>query len=191
VTYRVQTGDTLSSIALRYGITWQALAAANGLNSRSVLLVGQELVIPLPGAAAAPTAASTPRPGPTATPVQPTATPLLQLPAPVLKDPGENASYGGSDAFVELSWQPVPGMGPEDQYMVVVTWTEQAVPMEHRWLTTATGSRVPTWLWGKADQPARRYTWTVQVVRVTTDGKGGELRIPMSPPSPTRVFYWN
>ncbi len=190
VTYRVQAGDTLSTIAARYGITWQELAAANGLSSGAVLRIGQELIIPLPGAAVPPTATPTARPRPTATPVPPTATPLPQLAAPVLKDPGDNASYSGGDAFVELSWQPVPGMGAEDQYEVVVTWVEQGAPMEHRWLTTATGTRVPPWLWGKADQPARKYTWTVRVVRVTTDGKGGELRIPLSPPSPARVFYW-
>ncbi len=190
VTYRVQAGDTLSTIAARYGITWQELAAANGLNARSVLRIGQELIIPVPGAALPPTATPTSRPRPTATPVQPTATPQPQLAAPVLKDPGNEASYSGGDAFVELSWQPVPGMGPEDQYLVVVTWVEQGVPMDHRWLTTATGTRVPPWLWGKADQPARKYTWSVQVVRVTTDGRGGEQVIPLSPPSQIRVFYW-
>ncbi len=188
VTYRVQEGDTLSTIAARYGITWQELAAANGLNAQSVLRIGQELVIPLPGAALIPTATARPRLTPT--PVPPTATPLPQLAAPVLKDPGDGASYNGGDALVELSWGPVEGVGPEDQYLVVVTWVEQGAPMEHRWRTTATGTRVPPWLWGKADQPARKYTWSVQVVRVTTDGKGGEQVIPLSPPSPTRVFYW-
>lgn len=190
VTYRVQSGDTLSTIAAQFGITWQELAAANGLDSRSVLRIGQELVIPLPGAALPPTATPPPRPRATATPVPPTATPLPQLAAPVLKDPGDNAFYSGGDAFVELSWQPVPGMGPADQYLVVVTWDEQGTPMEHRWFTTATGTRVPPWLWGKADQPARKYTWSVQVVQVTTDGKGREQVIPLSPPSPSRVFYW-
>lgn len=190
VTYRVQAGDTLSTIAERYGITWQELAAANGLNAQSVLRIGQELIIPLPGGTLPPTATPTSRLRPTATPVQPTATPLLQFAAPVVKDPGDGASYSGGDAFVELSWQSVSGMGPADQYQIVVTWVEQGAPMEHRWFTTATGTRVPPWLWGKADQPARKYTWTVQVVRVTTDGKGGELVIPLSPPSPPRVFYW-
>lgn len=188
VTHRVQEGDTLSTIAARYGITWQELAAANGLNARSVLRIGQELIIPLPGAALPPTATARPRLTPT--PVSPTATPLPQLAAPVLKNPGDGASYSGGDTFVELSWEPVAGMGPADQYLVVVTWVEQGMPMDHRWSTAATGARVPPWLWGKADQPARKYTWTVQVVRVTTDGKGGEVVIPLSPPSPPRVFYW-
>ena len=36
-TYKVKSGDTLSSIAAQFGIAWQALAAANGLTSRSTL----------------------------------------------------------------------------------------------------------------------------------------------------------
>ncbi len=62
-TYRVQSGDTLSSIATRFGITWEALAAANGLTSRSTLRVGQELTVPLPGAAVPPAATPAPRHG--------------------------------------------------------------------------------------------------------------------------------
>ena len=48
-TYKVKSGDTLSSIAAQFGIAWQDLAAANGLNSRSTLRAGQELIVPLPG----------------------------------------------------------------------------------------------------------------------------------------------
>lgn len=58
VTYTVQSGDTLSSIAAKYGITWQALAQANKLTSTSTLRAGQELVIPVPGSETAPTAAA-------------------------------------------------------------------------------------------------------------------------------------
>jgi hypothetical protein len=70
-------------------------------------------------------------------------------------------------------------------------WMEQGAPQEHFWFTTATGTRVPLWLWGRADQPARKYTWFVRAVQVTTDGQGGELAIPLSLASPTRTFYWD
>jgi hypothetical protein len=72
----------------------------------------------------------------------------------------------------------------------VVRWTEQGGPQEHWWTTTATGSRVPTWLYLRADQPDRKYTWFVRVVQVTTDGQGGERVIPLSPASGMRAFYW-
>jgi LysM repeat protein len=47
-TYTVKSGDTLSKIAQENGTTVQALAAANGidLNSRVILRVGQQLQIP-------------------------------------------------------------------------------------------------------------------------------------------------
>lgn len=44
--YTVTAGDTLVSIGLRYGITWQELAAVNGLSEFSLLQIGQELALP-------------------------------------------------------------------------------------------------------------------------------------------------
>ena len=45
-TYVVQRGDTLFSIATRYGTTAQALASANGLPNANRIYVGQRLTIP-------------------------------------------------------------------------------------------------------------------------------------------------
>jgi len=42
----VQPGETLSRIALRYGVTVQQIAAANGIVNPSLIYVGQRLVIP-------------------------------------------------------------------------------------------------------------------------------------------------
>jgi membrane-bound lytic murein transglycosylase D len=52
-THRVRSGDTLSSIAGRYGTTVSALMRANGLRSANRLRVGQRLRVPLRGAGAA------------------------------------------------------------------------------------------------------------------------------------------
>lgn len=46
IQYTVQTGDTLLSIGLRYGIEWPMIAGANGLNEFSLLQIGQTLRIP-------------------------------------------------------------------------------------------------------------------------------------------------
>lgn len=43
LTYRVRAGDSLSTIAARFGLTWQTLAQINGLNRTSILRVGQTL----------------------------------------------------------------------------------------------------------------------------------------------------
>jgi LysM repeat protein len=45
-TYTVRPGDTLFSIALRFGTTVQAIAAQNGLANPNFIFVGQKLVIP-------------------------------------------------------------------------------------------------------------------------------------------------
>ena len=44
--YYVRYGDTLSSIAYRFGVSTAALAAANGLYNWNYIYVGQRLVIP-------------------------------------------------------------------------------------------------------------------------------------------------
>lgn len=46
ITYLVQEGETLGSIALRYGISWQTLAAVNGISNADQVFAGQEIVIP-------------------------------------------------------------------------------------------------------------------------------------------------
>lgn len=44
-TYTVKAGDTLSSIAAKYGTTWQALKAKNGLRNPNLIYPGQVLKI--------------------------------------------------------------------------------------------------------------------------------------------------
>lgn len=55
-THRIAAGETLSHIALRYGVSQRALASANGLGPGAVIYAGRTLVVP--GAAAAAPAAS-------------------------------------------------------------------------------------------------------------------------------------
>ena len=45
-THRVQPGETLSTIAAKYGLTTAALARANGLTNPNLVYVGQRLIIP-------------------------------------------------------------------------------------------------------------------------------------------------
>jgi murein DD-endopeptidase MepM/ murein hydrolase activator NlpD len=55
--YRVRPGDTLLDVAARLGVDPGALAAANGIVDRDVILAGQTLVVPPAGASGASTAA--------------------------------------------------------------------------------------------------------------------------------------
>lgn len=49
VSHTVQQGETLSSIAQRYGTTWQSIVNANGLQNPDQIYVGQKLTIPTGG----------------------------------------------------------------------------------------------------------------------------------------------
>ena len=55
-TYTVKSGDTLSAIASRNGVTVAALAAANKISNANLIRVGQTLTIPAKGATITPVA---------------------------------------------------------------------------------------------------------------------------------------
>jgi LysM repeat protein len=59
-TYVVQRGDTLGSIARRFGTTYQAIAAANGIANPNLIFVGQTLVIGGSGTTPPPTGSTPP-----------------------------------------------------------------------------------------------------------------------------------
>ncbi|MGI6208387.1 MAG: LysM peptidoglycan-binding domain-containing protein [Anaerolineae bacterium] len=66
-TYVVKSGDSLGSVAYQFGVTLDALMAANGIENANYIVVGQSLLIPEGGTLPEPTA--TPRPGATMAPV--------------------------------------------------------------------------------------------------------------------------
>ncbi len=80
VTYTVQAGDTLSSIASRFGVSVQAIMDANGL-SGPIINIGMELIIPSSGSSVLPPA----NPTSTQTGAAPTST--RQPPTPTTPPP--------------------------------------------------------------------------------------------------------
>jgi LysM repeat protein len=76
----VQPGENLFRISLRYGVSMQAIASANGISNLNLIFVGQRLTIPTGGTVP-----------PTATPVP--ATPGGPTPVPPTLPPGGETSY--------------------------------------------------------------------------------------------------
>jgi LysM repeat protein len=63
--HTVESGEAISNIAKQYGTTTEAVLKANGLTAKSIINVGDELIIPLPVAnTSTPTPTSTPSPTP-------------------------------------------------------------------------------------------------------------------------------
>lgn len=92
VTHTVQAGENLYRIALKYGVTVDAIAQANNITNPNLILVGQVLVIPTTAVVLTPTPVATPVG--TVTPAAvPTATPVPVAPPAEtvhIVQPGEN-----------------------------------------------------------------------------------------------------
>jgi LysM repeat protein len=192
----VQAGDNWFSIARRYGITQEALAAYNNSQPSDILQVGQVLRVPAAGAAIplppTPTPARPTAVPAVATPTLPAATPTPVIPTvAALAAPGLIAPMTGdgftSGAQPVLSWRPVSGFGPQDYYYVLVRYVMrdgQRGYVDDR--VTGTSYAVPIWVYDVAAPPDRLATWSVQVRRM---GPGNQ-EIELSPPSESRTFYW-
>lgn len=76
ITYTVQLGDTLASVARKFGVSASAILQANGISNADLIWVGQKLLIPAAAGGPAP-AGSTPAAEATAAPTpEPTVAPL-------------------------------------------------------------------------------------------------------------------
>ncbi len=71
VTHKVQEGDTLYDIAQLYGVTVEAIVAANHLEDPTSISIGQILIIPDPSYTPAPATAPVPAAPPQRTPSSP------------------------------------------------------------------------------------------------------------------------
>jgi N-acetylmuramoyl-L-alanine amidase len=106
----VQPGETLSEVALRYGVSTGALAAANGLSDPDVVRSGTTLAIPAAGSAAASTPA-------TATEPIVSSSPSGSLPDRLLASPDRLAYMASFD-----HWAAANGI-PAD-LLKAMTWLE-------------------------------------------------------------------
>ena len=210
VTYTVQKGDNLLSIALKYNTTVADLMAANGLSDGAMLSVGQQLTIPgQPGQPAQPTPAPTVMPTATLTPTEavtvtaeaetaaptptpsnkaPTAAPAngnLEFPAPSLLSPADGAKQlPGEDVL--LNWSSVGLLGDDTWYVVRIWRDNSSLPTPPAGWTRTTAWRIPASYQPAANASSHTFYWSVTVMRV----REGETPVPVSQASGTRSFTW-
>lgn len=172
----VQVNDTLSSIALNYAVSMQAIKDYNGLSNDNVF-IGQSLTIPLCARAA--TA------GPT-----PTATIPPPYPAPNLLLPSDGAAFTLANDVVTLQWASIGTLRDGEAYQIIV---EDVTGNEGRPITdyvTDTKYIIPISFRPK-DNVAHVLRWWVVPVRQTgTDEQGQPIYTPSGAVSDKRVFSW-
>jgi LysM repeat protein len=135
-TYIVQPGDTLYSIARRFGLPLEALASANGIPDPQRIFVGQRLVIPcappcpepivqpMPGFAT-PNPPSYPAPYPVETPYPPYNP--ADTPTPITPSPSSNTYlYSSVDGKFSVQYPATWQNGTDNPSGYVVFWSQES-----------------------------------------------------------------
>jgi LysM repeat protein len=190
-TYTIRSGDTPIAIANQFGVSVDALMAANGLTLEDArrLRTGQVLVIPGAGQ-------SSVTPSRSGNPVAPaTGQVAIRLDAPQLISP-ESGAQVSCNATSSLAWRPVNFLRASDLYLLhmgfvntvgadgqeSITWVlEQVQPSTNTlWpMDSSLCSLAP-------QQFGRKWYWYVEVIEQTAGG-----RVRVSAPSASWAFYWN
>lgn len=220
ITYVVQRGDSLYSIANLYGTTVEVLMMVNGITDPELIQVGQELIIsweePTPTATATPEPTPTPTPQPTSTPTttpsftpsatppstpqptpqstpppMPTPTLAYPYPAPALLAPADGQVFQGTDQAIVLTWASVGILAQDEWYVVRLRYEAEGMDQPPNAWTKTTSWRVPAEVYPSSDVASRLFRWDVTIKRQTHTGPDGAPEgVDMSPVSSTRSFYW-
>lgn len=172
VNYRVQRGDTLEAIAIRFQVSVADIQARNKLENPEQIQAGDVLVIPL---------------GTEATPVgTPTATPTpYYAVAPVLITPPDHAQFRVDEQPL-LRWVSVGVLPPDVWYAVELDYVDYTLSDPAPLLSKGTSMRLSPTLRAPDEANSSSILWSVQLVRVGADG----TITPTSPQSNVRVFRW-
>jgi protein phosphatase len=103
---------------------------------------------------------------------QPPAGPLT-FAAPQFTAPGDNAEYRGPNADVRLRWNAVPGLGPDDSYVVISDFPHDGAVWRDWQVTKNTEVVMPRYLYDMLTGD-RRVRWRVAVWR-NAEIKDGKL----------------
>lgn len=176
VDYVVQEGDSLSLIAVAYGVPLENILRWNGLTSDTAFL-GQPLVIPL--------CERTFVGGQTVTP-----TVAPDYPAPELLLPANGQAFAGSNNNVTLQWSSVGTLRENEYYQVTVI---DLTGGQNERITTVvkdTKFTVPTVFRPTDGQPHIFRWFVVPVAQISVDNDGLPVYRLGGPISESRVFSW-
>ncbi len=182
VTHIVQSGDSLSNIAIENGASVEVIMAANGIEDPTRLRVGQELLIPLGTATPMPVATRSPSPSPTASLPYAVPAPLWPI----------NGTRLAADESPTLSWTSVGILDPEEYYVIRLERLQGPTATQSwmEWIKT-TSWRVSPDVRAPEQTKGQLYRWSVVVMRHTeTEKDGSWTGLPLSDPSPVRRFLW-
>ncbi len=173
--YIVTDQDSLSGIALNYGVSVQSIKIYNALSS-DVIFSGQKLIIPL--CEQGPKATLTP-------------TPIPPYPAANLLLPADGTSYTSANDVITLQWASVGEMRPNEAYAVTIldaTDTNKGKVVEY---VTDTKFIVPASL-RPTDTSLHIFRWSILTVRqIGSDQDSGQpIWEPAGVVSNERVFGW-
>ena len=175
--YVVQEGETMSLIAVTFGIPMEAILQWNGLTS-DVAFVGQHLSIPLCDRTFVGAATVTP----TIAPPYPAADPLL---------PANGAPFDSSNDTITLQWSSVGTLRGNEYYQVTVT---DITGGQNRHIVDEvkdTSYIVPV-SFRPADGKPHVFNWSVvPVAQIGVDADGLPVYVNGGPASQLRVFTWS
>jgi LysM repeat protein len=176
VKYTVQSNDTLSSIALNYNVSTDAIRTYNGLPG-DIVQEGQILTIPL-------CLRVTTGPSPTATLPPP-------YPAPNLLLPADGAPFSSADDVITLQWASVGSFQKNEYYEVVIVDVTANNGKQLIDYVTDTKYIIPN-SFHSTDNLTHILRWWILTVRQSgTDNSGNPIYVSAGLSSIQRVFSWS
>jgi LysM repeat protein len=190
--YTVQQGDTVISIAVRFGSTIEEILLVNNLTENDLIRPGDVLLVPVRSVPQEVLASSpTPEPAaqPTAAPTAgaPIPTPAIYLEPRLINPPDEAVLI--RDEPVLLQWVSVEVLDPNEWYVLLIYPVSGAAQTLPSIWTKATSYRLETALAPPSGETAN-YAWQVSVVRVKPGVSNQFALEAASPPSEVRTFTW-
>lgn len=177
VDYTVQANDTLSSIAINYNVSMQAVKDWNGMSTDNVF-IGTKLTIPLCMRDATP--------GPSPTPTLPP-----PYPAPNLLMPSDGAPFSLANDSVTLQWASVGTLRDNERYQVTIEDVTSGSARKLVRYVIDTKFIVPVTFRPQDNVPHVMRWWVVPVRQSGTDDRGDPIWTTAGAASAPRVFSWS